>query len=282
MDLEDRRMILSKTTEMTLSELHVDMLDIHNIKRDTCFVKTRQFKGTSSPPTSPTKADASKPQFMFAPTYKVNTEFDSTSRMSTTYFPDCKIATLRKLCHVLSYILSDKHIEFRAENNKCVLHFTSNCNEDLIDFDIATARMLGLCKSDGTPPLIIQSMYGADLKWLSTSDSITGERIRISLIRKKGKRDLSIELPYSASRVVWNYISDDSPQFMFVSTGLTRTQFTGTKMTNTLAVVPITPLKDKLDYDPYSADWKRVEPSPINKFSLNFHDTRGVGFSNLK
>lgn len=281
-DLEDRRMILSKTTEMTLSELHVDMLDIHNIKRDTRFVKTRQFKGTSSPPTSPIKADASKPQFMFAPTYKVNTEFDNKSRMSTTYFPDCKIATLGELCRVLSYILSDKHIEFRVENNKCVLHFTSNCDEDLIDFDVATARMLGLCKSDGTPPLIIQSMYGADLKWLSTSDPTTGERIRISLLRKKGKGDLSIELPYSASRVVWNYISDDSPQFMFVSTGLTRTQFTGTKMTNTLAVVPITPLKAKLDYEPYSADWKRVEPSPINKFSLNFHDTRGVGFSNLK
>ena len=78
------------------------------------------------------------------------------------------------------------------------------------------------------------------------------------------------------------YISDDSPQFMFVSTDLAQTQFTGTKMTHTLAVIPITPLKVKLDYDPYSADWKRVEASPINKFSLHFHDTRGVGFSKLK
>ena len=282
-DLEDRRMILGKTTEMTLSELHVDMLDIHNVKRDTRFVKTTQFTSASSPPTSPTRADANKPQFMFAPTYKVNTEFDSKSRVTTTYLPDCKIATLGELCRVLSYILSHKHIEFRVENNnKCVLHFTSHSNEELIDFDVATARMLGLCKSDGTPPLIIQSMYGAELKWLSTSDPTTGETTRISLHRKKGKGDLSIELPYSASRVVWNYISDDSPQFMFVSSGLTRSQFTGTKMTNTLAVIPITPLKAKLDYEPYSADWKRVEPSPINKFSLQFHDTRGVGFSNLK
>ena len=219
---------------------------------------------------------------MFAPTYKVNTKFDISSRVTTTYFPDCKIATLGELCRVLSYILSPKHIEFRVENNKCVLHFTSNCDEELIDFDVATARMLGLCKSDGTLPLILQSMYGADLKWLSTSDPVTKERIRLSLLRKNGEGDLSIELPYSASRVVWYYISDDSPQFMFVSTGLTRTQFTGTKMTNTLAVVPITPLKAKLDYDPYSADWKRVEPSAINKFSLHFHDTRGIGFSNLK
>ena len=280
-DLEDRRMMLSKTTEITMSELHVDMLDIHNIKRDTRFVKTRQYKGTSSPPSSPSKPDAGRPQFMFAPTYKVNTEFDSKSRMSTTYFPDCKIATLGELCHVLSYILSHKHIEFRVENNKCVLHFTSNCDEDLIDFDVATARMLGLCKSDGTPPLIIQSMYGAELKWSSTSDPTTNKRIRISLLRKK-RKDLSIELPYTASRVVWNYISDDSPQFMFVSTDLVRAQFTGTKMTHTLAVAPITPLKAKLDYEPYSADWKRVEASPINKFFLHFHDTRGRGFSNLK
>ena len=93
-DLEDRRMMISKTTEMTLSELHVDMLDIHNVKRDTRFVKTRQFKGTSSPPTSPIKPDVGKPQFMFAPTYKVKTAFDNKLRMSTTYFSDCKIATL--------------------------------------------------------------------------------------------------------------------------------------------------------------------------------------------
>ena len=281
-DLEDRRMILSKTTEMTLSELHVDMLDIHNIKRNTRFVKTRQFTGTAPPPVVPKTVDANTPQFMFAPTYTVKTEFDSKSRVTTTYFPDCKIATLGELCRVLSYILSHKHIELRVENNKCVLHFTSNCDEDLIDFDVASARMLGLCKSDGTPPLIMQSMYGADLKWLSTANHVPKERIRTSLLRKNGKGELSIELPSAASRVVWNYISDDSPQFMFVSTGLTCTQFTGTKMTNTLAVVPITPLKAKLDYDPHSADWKRVEPSPINKLSLNFHETRGIGFSNLK
>ena len=29
---------------LTLSELHVDMLDIRNIKRDTPLVKTRQLK----------------------------------------------------------------------------------------------------------------------------------------------------------------------------------------------------------------------------------------------
>ena len=284
-DLEDRRMLLSKTTEMALSELHVDMLDIHNIKRDTRFVKTRQFKGTSSPPTSRKffKADASKPQFMFAPTYKVNTEFDSKSRMSTMYLPDCKIATLGELCHVLSYILSHKHIEFRVENNKCVLHFTKHCDEELIDFDVDTARMLGLCKSDGTPPLILQKMYDAELKWSMTTDPDDSKKvIRISLLRKKGKGDLSVELPYTASRVVWNYISDVSPQFMLASTQLIRTQFTGTKMTQTLATIPINPLNAKLDYEPNSADWKRVEPSPINRFSIQFHDTRGVGFASLK
>ena len=284
-DLEDRRMMLGKTAEMTLSELHVNMLDIHNIKGNTRFVKTRQWAGSNPPPSIPKPIDLRKPQFMFAPSYTVKTAFDSKERVTTTYLPDCKIATLGELCHVLSYILSHKHIELRVENNKCVLHFTSDCDEELIDFDVATVRMLGLCKSDGTPPLILETMYGAELKWSSTKvQQADGSKkiTRISLLRKKGKKDLSIELPYTANRVVWNYISEESPQFMFASTELVRTQFTGTKMTQTLAVVPINPLKAKLDYEPYSADWKRVEPSPINRFSIQFHDTRGVGFANLK
>ena len=61
-----------------------------------------------------------------------------------------------------------------------------------------------------------------------------------------------------------------------------KTQFTGTQLTKTLAVVAIQPKQDKLVYNPWSADWKKVEEGDKNHIALSFTDTTGKPFNNLK
>ena len=63
--------------------------------------------------------------------------------------------------------------------------------------------------------------------------------------------------------------------------GLSSTS-SGTQLTKTLAVVTIEPKQDKLIYNPWSSNWKKVEEGEKNHIMLSFTDTTGTLFKNLK
>ena len=288
-DLQDKRMILGRTMEMCLDELYVKGEDLFNILENTRHVLTGEFPTTppsspvaSTPPPSPTPSDRptqSKPEFIFSPSFRVNRDKVEARSVGdpdemTTWIPNCHVVTIKDACLVLSYIMDGLHVQFEVEEEKNTMVFKANSDVHWIEFDVAMARALGLIKADSVIPTILSTMYSSDLTW-----SVSGGRVRLT--RQNGKGELKIELPYPSSTVVWNVVSDRSSQSIFVSTLMVKKQFTGTKYTNTLAFFPLDPSKETIAYEPYSADWKRVQPGLLNRFEIEFHDSAGRPFSNL-
>lgn len=284
-DLGFRRMLLGRSTEVCLSELHTDMLNIPNIKSGTRYVNTIQYTGSNPPAIASGDQSRRVRPFkdrgdsVFQPNYQVEASYEASQRETTTHLPECKVATLAELYHVLSYVLDHLHIRFDVENKKCSLIFEAACDEESIDFDLRVARVLGLVKQDGTTPILLETMYNSDIQW-STFGS--GDDTRIRLTRRHSKSRFVMILPNGSKYPAWNFISNTSSQSLFVSTDLVTTQFTGTKLTNTLAIFPIDPLRSKLAYEPDSADWKKVNSQRSNTFKLFFQDSTGKPFSNLR
>lgn len=178
------------------------------------------------------------------------------------------MATLEELCNILTYILDQLHITFTVEDHQCSMVFLADSDEESIEFDVRIARVLGLCRK----------CVGNVLQW---SRSGSGNDMRIKITRTTSKGYLKIILPHSKTFPAWNFISSLSSQALFVSSDLVEPSFTGTKITQTLAIAPIDPVKDKLHYEPYSADWKKVNTANGNNFRLFFQDSTGKPFANL-
>lgn len=187
-DLGFRRMLLGRSTEVCLSELHTDMLNLPNIKHGSKYVTTIRYTGSKPPAVAP--GEHARSQFndrvdsLFKPNYRVEASYNSIQKETTTKFPECKVATLAELCHVLSYILDHLHIRFDVENKKCSLIFEADCDEESIEFDLRVARVLGVIKQDGSTPVLLETMYNSDIQW-STIGS--GEDARIRLTRSHSK-----------------------------------------------------------------------------------------------
>lgn len=299
-DLGIRRLILSRSTEMCLSELHTSMSNIINIQANTRHVTTIKYTDSPTPSVgsdgsriitpgrhSGSRPGGSRPGFqerpdtIFTPNYEVQADYeaaDAPARSTTTQFPNCKVATLEELCNILTYILDQLHITFTVEDHQCSMVFLADSDEESIEFDVRIARVLGLCRVDGSDPVVTSTMFGNVLQW---SRSGSGNDMRIKITRTTSKGYLKIILPHSKTFPAWNFISSLSSQALFVSSDLVEPSFTGTKITQTLAIAPIDPVKDKLHYEPYSADWKKVNTANGNNFRLFFQDSTGKPFANL-
>lgn len=284
-DLGIRSMLLSRSTEVCVSELYTDMRNIINIRANTRHVKTLKYSGSEDPDVDDdSKIRNHRPGFkdnvetMFEPNYQVEASYSQPSQETTVNFPDCKVASLQELCTILTYMLDQLYIRFVVNDVTCSMEFMADSDEESIEFDLRVARVLGVCRLDGSAPVLMQTMYGNELEW---SSSGSGDDTRIKLKRKTPKGYLKIILPHNKSFPAWNFISSMSPQALFVGSDLIQRVFTGTKITETLAIVPIDPKKDKLNYDPYSADWKKVKTSFTNVFTLHLQDSTGRPFRNL-
>ena len=291
LDLKNYKLRMGKQMEVSLSEMYVDTEDIHNISEKTRFVKTTGFTqpSSSSPSPSPTPSgqpsmskNKRRPDFcLFSRSeHRIVSEINSNNKKEKTiYYPTCRLATLKHVCEMLHYILESEGVIFTARRDECEMVFTANSEIEKINFDLATARILGLLRSDLTTPTLTSAKYQDDLSW-NTDDNT--DDARLTLGRKKGKAELKIRLPYDPNQIVWNYISEESSQKIVVGFDCMKTPFTGTQLTKTLAVVTIEPKQDKLVYNPWSSNWKKVEEGEKNHIMLSFTDTTRTLFKNLK
>ena len=91
---------------------------------------------------------------------------------------------------MLHYILESEGVVFTARKDECEMVFTANSEIEKMNFDLATARILGLLRSDWTTPTLMSAKYQDDLSW--TIEDANMDDARLSLSKKKGKGELKI------------------------------------------------------------------------------------------
>ena len=278
LDFKDLHLILTKNTQVSLSELYVDMEYMHNVIKDTRYVETTDWASSSSSSSSsstPTKKPGkynydrfSKSRWIF------KSETDPTDdKIKKFYYPTSRVASVSHLVRLLDFVLSDKKIRFLCHQGKNEMVWMADSKCQSISIDVRTARCLGLLRTDGSIPHLALMLKPAELTFTLT------ERLRIA--RKNDGKEIKMHIPTHKDTIIWNYISDQSFQEMIASVDIMKTQFTGTTLTKTLATIPVRPEVDKLVYNPWSAHWTDVETGSKNKIKLSFHDATGKAFSHL-
>lgn len=297
-DFKDYKLKTGINTEFCLHKLNIVTDDIHNVFASTRYVSVTPFSTSSgggggggvNPDPSGGGGDGGvKPGQVRSldlltlqtprgsPTIESNVDSDD---KTTIWFPDCKLAELRELMLLMNALLSEHQIEFKIKYKTCSITFTEDSDVEHLDIDMNVARVLGFVNWQEQPSPFWSKKYESKITW--QTDVTDEKNKRCILTRLVQNEALEIELPFEEDVYIWNHVSDASSQAIVLSTDLMVSEFTGTQLTKTLAVVTIQPSERQLIHEPWSADWKKTESRLLSRLTFRLADTTGRTFKNLK
>ena len=205
MDFKDLQLVLTKNTQVSLSELYVDMEYMHNAPKDTRYVETKDFASASSSSSSsstPTKKPGKYNFDRFSKsrwTFKSETDA-SDDKIKKCYYPTSRVASVSHLMRLLDFVLSDTKIRFLSHRGKNEMVWMADSKCQSISIDVRTARCLGLLRTDGTIPHLALMLKPAELTFTLTK--------RLEIKRKNDGKEIKMHIPTHKESIIWNYISD--------------------------------------------------------------------------
>ena len=157
LNLKDYQLKLQSNDKISLDQLLIQMIRLHNIPESYHYMTVKQLDSTPRPCADVAQVDMIELNDGLWDLQALTNEIPAVEReivngylVDKIFFPKCKIATVGELCVVLNNLLLYHGIHVEMKEHSCSIQFTSLSKVESVEMPVKVASSLGLLRDDGS------------------------------------------------------------------------------------------------------------------------------------